>query len=221
MSSNSATTQVQLLVESELEGVITSGAATGKINGINHLVIVIRDFERSLKFYRDVLGFKLITHTPGRAANPDDRTQLFAYDSLSFMRVADNVVLGLYECKHAAIQSHASTTVGIWPDSEAHHLPITPFGLDHISFNVPTWTDVLWFRDHLTEHGISVSQIFDYADGSASRIFDETWPLMPTEPGSTSLFRDKEDVVLSGSVYFYDPDGNALEVSTMDWTRPE
>ncbi|MCZ4492493.1 MAG: hypothetical protein QOH30_4119 [Baekduia sp.] len=217
---SAATIDLDDLTPDELAGITTRGPAVGKITGVNHLMMVCRDFERSLHFYRDLLGFRLLTHTHGRAADPADRTSKFAYDSIAFFRVTDNVVFGLYELRHAAEQAHASTTLEIWPEADRHHLPPTPFGLDHLSFNVPTWADVVWFHGHLEANGVAVSPLFDFTDGSAGRMFDENWPVFPTEPGATPLFRDPSDQVLSGSVYFYDPDGNALEVSTTDWTRP-
>jgi catechol 2,3-dioxygenase-like lactoylglutathione lyase family enzyme len=215
----SARAEVQELSPEELAHYTTRGEATGKIVGVNHMMLVCRDFERSLTFYRDILGFKLISHTSGRAYDPADRSKLFAYDSISFFRVAPRFVFGLYEIRHAEEQAHASTTLEIWPNKEEHHLPPHPFGLDHISFHVPTWKDVLWFREHLQSQGVAVSPIFDFADGGAQRMFDENWPAFASEPSETPWLRDKSENVLSGSVYFYDPDGNALEVSTDDWTR--
>lgn len=35
---------------------------------IDHVVLNVRDLERSLQFYTDVLGFKITTHNPGRGA---------------------------------------------------------------------------------------------------------------------------------------------------------
>lgn len=218
MSPATATTELADFSTAELDEIVTNGDASGKISGVNHMVLICRDFERSLNFYRDVLGFKLILRIPGRAADPSDRTSKFAYDSLSFFRIADNVVLGLYEIRHAAPPA-ASTTLEIWPNPDDHQLPQRPSGLDHISFLVPSWQDVKWFRDRLTEHEISVSPLFDLADGSGQAVFDENWPAFPSDPGTTPWFRDPRDKFNSGSIYFYDPDENALEISTADWTR--
>jgi catechol 2,3-dioxygenase-like lactoylglutathione lyase family enzyme len=213
------TTTLNELTPEEMRSHQARGPATGKINGVNHLMLVCKDFERSLRFYRDVLGFTLLAHSMGRAADADDRTKAFAYDSIAFFRVCDNIVFGLYELRHAADQANASTTLEIWPEDGRHTLPPRPFGMDHISWNVPTFADLLWFRDHLLAHGVEVSPVFDWVGGKAHEMFDEHWPVIPTEVTETPFFRDTERKVLSSSIYFYDPDGNALEISSTDWSR--
>src|ERR1700748_198826 len=110
MATANVTKEIADLSNEELDEIITAGPATGRITGINHMMIVVKDFQRSLEFYRDLLGFKLISHTPGRAADPDDRRYKFGYDSIAFFRIADNIAFGLYEIKHAALQAHASST---------------------------------------------------------------------------------------------------------------
>jgi catechol 2,3-dioxygenase-like lactoylglutathione lyase family enzyme len=213
-------TRLQRLDPEELAAVTTRGPATGRITGINHLMLVCRDFERSLRFYRDLLGMRLIFHGPGRAADAADRSAAFAYDSIAFFRVTESIVFGLYEIRHAPEPAQASTTLEIWPEPERHPFPVAPSGMDHLSFQVGSWSELLWFREHLVDAGVPVSPPFDFTDGQASALFEEHWPLIPTDASATPLFADPAFPVLAGSIYFYDPDGNPVELSTTDRTRP-
>jgi catechol 2,3-dioxygenase-like lactoylglutathione lyase family enzyme len=212
-------TRLQRLDPERLEAVAGGGPAAGRITGINHLMLVCADFERSVRFYRDLLGMRLIFHGPGRAADAADRSAAFAYDSIAFFRVTPTFVFGLYEVRHAPQPAQASTTLEIWPDAEAHPFPVATSGMDHLSFDVGSWTELLWFRDHLVAHGVAVSEPLDFTDGQARARFDEHWPLIPTDDAPTPLFADPAFPVLAGSIYFYDPDGNPVELSTTDRTR--
>jgi hypothetical protein len=68
---------------------------------------------------------------------------------------------------------------------------------DHLSFDVPEHEDVVWFREHLLANGVAVSEVSERRGKDGAHRF-------------------------ISSIYFYDPSGNPLEISSMftadeDW----
>src|SRR4051812_38468136 len=69
------------------------------IRRLNHAVLYVSDVDRSVTFYRDLLGFRVIHHVPGmaflRAADSDNDHDLglFAVDDDT---TADRPTVGLY-----------------------------------------------------------------------------------------------------------------------------
>src|SRR6266508_3334601 len=49
--------------------VASRGPAAGKITGINHLVLFARDLDQSVRFYRDILGLKIVKTQPRFSTN--------------------------------------------------------------------------------------------------------------------------------------------------------
>jgi catechol-2,3-dioxygenase len=72
------------------------------IQRLNHAVVYVRDVARSVAFYREVLGFKVVTEMPGRAA---------------FIQAAGSTNdhdLGLFQIGAQAPDSAAGRTVGLY-----------------------------------------------------------------------------------------------------------
>jgi len=73
------------------------------IHRLNHAVLYVRDVARSVAFYRDVLGFHIITEIPGRAAflradgsTNDHDLGLFAIGDQARASAAGRDEVGLY-----------------------------------------------------------------------------------------------------------------------------
>lgn len=73
------------------------------IHRLNHAVLYIRDVTRSVAFYRDVLGFEVISEIPGRAAflradgsTNDHDLGLFAIGAQAASSGAGRTSVGLY-----------------------------------------------------------------------------------------------------------------------------
>lgn len=73
------------------------------IHRLNHAVLYVRDIDRSVAFYRDVLGFQVITEIPGRAAflradgsTNDHDLGLFAIGLQARSSAAGRETVGLY-----------------------------------------------------------------------------------------------------------------------------
>jgi catechol-2,3-dioxygenase len=73
------------------------------VQRLNHAVLYVRDVDRSVAFYRDALGFRVVTSIPGRAAflqaeasSNDHDLGLFAIGSQAADSTAGRSSVGLY-----------------------------------------------------------------------------------------------------------------------------
>jgi len=96
------------------------------VQRLNHAVLYIRDVDRSVAFYTEALGFRVVTSIPGRAA---------------FLQAADSTNdhdLGLFAIGSRAGDSTAGpSTVGLSP----------------LAWEVDTLAELQRIRDVLTERG--------------------------------------------------------------------
>src|ERR1051325_4016344 len=58
-------------IEARTDIKTTGGPAVGRLAGVNHLQLIVSDMDRSVRFYRDILGLRVIRTTsdypaPGR-----------------------------------------------------------------------------------------------------------------------------------------------------------
>ena len=99
------------------------------VQRLNHAVLYVRDVERSVAFYTEALGFRVITGIPGRAA---------------FLQAADSTNdhdLGLFAVGDRAGDSTAGrSTVGLY----------------HLAWEVDTLAELQRIRGVLAEHGALV-----------------------------------------------------------------
>jgi catechol-2,3-dioxygenase len=98
------------------------------IRRLNHAVLYVRDVERSLDFYRDVLGFRLVHQLRGAA----------------FLRAAESDNdhdLGLFE---------------VGPDAAPSAAGRGAVGLYHLAWSVPTLADLVEHAERLGAAGALV-----------------------------------------------------------------
>ncbi len=99
------------------------------VQRLNHAVLYVRDVARSVAFYTEALGFRVIVEIPGRAA---------------FLQAADSTNdhdLGLFAIGDRAGDSTAGrSTVGLY----------------HLAWEVDTLAELQRIRGVLTEHGALV-----------------------------------------------------------------
>ena len=169
------------------------GPAVGRIHGVNHLVLIVDDMDASVRFYRDLLGFKVVRTVayPVDPAKPLRVPKTYFFD----IGAAGGALLGLFEVQRDCSLSDPGTEPALvptlWPGESSS---VNPRKLDHLAFNVDTRDDVVWFHDHLRATGVEVSDVTSLA-GRFEQGFVE-------------------------SIYFYDPSGNPLEIATCDWEHP-
>lgn len=133
------------------------------ILGINHLAFATSDLDGTIRFWRDVMGLRIVATTGNR---PD-----------------------LYPYRHYFFEVGPGTTVAFfeWPGMVEYSkkpagLPVRgAIHFDHLSLNVPDKTALLRLRMRLVDENIDVTGIVDHQ--------------------------------FIQSIYFYDPNGIALEAS--------
>jgi catechol 2,3-dioxygenase-like lactoylglutathione lyase family enzyme len=111
-----------------------------KYNGVNHLAMATGDMDKTIRFWRDLLGMRLVAGL-GR---PGYRHYFF--------EISENDLMAFFE----------------WSDVEPvaekeHGRPVKgPFAFDHVSIGVET-EDALWeLKDRLAAAGVWVSEVIDH-----------------------------------------------------------
>ena len=131
-----------------------------KITGLDHIVLNVRDIDRSLAFYTQVLGLK------------GERVQEFREGKVGFpsVRINEHTIIDLFPLKGAEVQEKIA--------EKAHR------NLNHFCLVVEK-EDFSEIVEYLKGHGIAIRE------GPISR-----W-------GAQGR---------ATSVYFFDPDGNEVEI---------
>ncbi len=111
-----------------------------KFNGVNHLAMATGDMDKTIRFWRDLLGMRLVAGL----GQPGYRHYFF--------QISDSDLIAFFE----------------WPGTEPvpnkeHGRPVQgPFIFDHVSFGVET-EDALWeLKDKLEAAGVHVSDAIDH-----------------------------------------------------------
>ncbi len=114
-----------------------------RLSGVNHLAMVTGDMEKTIRFWRDTLGCKLIGTT--------------------------GHMEGGYPYRHYFFSIGPGSTVAFfeWPDIEFSSKPagIPARGkvhFDHVSFNVPNLEELLELQAHLRREGVEVTEVVDH-----------------------------------------------------------
>ena len=116
---------------------------------INHLAFITDDMEKTIRFYRDLLGMEL--------------TLGIGHDGYRhyFFKTANNyIAFFAYEGARAM-------------EKKSHGAPSTaPLGFDHLSISVNSKTDLFALKDRLDAAGIEVSSAVDHGFGWSIYFFD-------------------------------------------------
>ncbi len=108
--------------------------------GINHLAMVTRDMDRTIRFWRDFLGLRLVAGLG---------TEGYRH---YFFEISENDMIAFFE----------------WPDVEAipekdHGVPVKgPFAFDHVSIAVETDADLWLLRNKFEAAQMWISEIIDH-----------------------------------------------------------
>ena len=157
-----------------------------KVKGFNHLAMVTGDMEKTVRFYRDVLGMPLIAavgNTPGGYPHRH-----------YFFEVGPNTTIAFFE----------------WPGMvEEFHKPAGQpargrFQFDHVSFDLESEEALLELQDRLKEAGVEVTEVIDhkfihsiyFTDPNGIALEASVWITNPTgrEPdyANSYVFQDKD-----------------------------
>lgn len=133
-----------------------------KLQRLGHVLIAVRDLEKSKAFYTGILGFKVLEQDPDHGG--------------LFLSIGDyGNTLDLFQSKDPDIGSQPRAVIG----------NCVGRGIRHTAFAVETEEDLKDAYQTLTAAGIEIHNALDHTSQK--------------------------------SVYFYDPDGNLLEIV---WERP-
>jgi len=111
-----------------------------RFNGINHLAMATGDMDKTIRFWRDLLGMRLVAGL-GR---PGYRHYFF--------QISETDLIAFFEWP------------GIEPVAQKEHgRPVSgPFIFDHVSFGVEEEEDLWELKDKLSAAGFSVSDVIDH-----------------------------------------------------------
>ena len=111
-----------------------------KFNGINHLAMVTGDMDKTIRFWRDLLGMRLVAGL----GEPGYRHYFF--------EISETDLIAFFEWH------------GVKPVQEKDHgQPVKgPFIFDHVSFGVETEEDLWELKDKLSAAGFEVSDVIDH-----------------------------------------------------------
>jgi len=161
------------------------------ITGINHMVMVCKDMDVTHNFYVNVLGMKLkATGQESVALAKHAFKPAHPVKRIYFFEMGDGSCITFVELPTRGEPDAPLFTPNYWPGASAP--PKLPSKVDHVAFNVNSRDDLAWFHRRLKEHGVGVSEIYE---------------------------RDATPKFVK-SIYFFDPDGNAVEIATWDRADP-
>lgn len=111
-----------------------------RYNGINHLAVATGDMDGTVRFWRDLLGMRLVAGL----GSPGYRQYFF--------EVSSNDLIAFFEWP------------GVEPVAEKEHgRPAKgPFAFDHVSFGMESLDDLWSLKDRLDAAGIWVSEMIDH-----------------------------------------------------------
>jgi len=116
------------------------GNAVVKFNGVNHLAMATGDMDSTIRFWRDLLGMRLVAGL----GEPGYRHYFF--------QLSDTDLVAFFE----------------WPGVEPvprkdHGRPVRgPFIFDHVSFGVEKEEELWELKDRLEAAGFNVSDVIDH-----------------------------------------------------------
>ncbi len=152
-----------------------------KFRGINHAALATNDMDRTILYWRDLLGMRLIAGTGDNSARQ------------YFFEIAENSMISFFE----------------WPDVEPVEdrdagRPVKgPFSLDHICFELED-AGALWeLKARLESSGLWVSEVMD------NGFIDSFFSTDPNNIQIEFCYR-KKDIDLSKTPAMIDPRKSAL-----------
>ncbi|MBI3743875.1 MAG: VOC family protein [Chloroflexi bacterium] len=161
-----------------------------KITGFNHVVFVTDDMEKTVRFYRNVLGLT-VKATVASSRKPSGligkQRAADAWNRLYFFELANGDTLAFVEFPGFDTTSESSFFINLWPGKG---LKVQrPQKLDHVALNVENRDALVAVQQRLLEAGYAPSDLQELG-------------------GSPFVM----------SIYVYDPNGIPLEIAA--WGGP-
>jgi catechol 2,3-dioxygenase-like lactoylglutathione lyase family enzyme len=154
------------------------GTPTLTFQGVGHLALVTKDMEKTIRFYRDVLGMRLV----GTLGNQPDGLQYRHY----FLSLGPGSTLAFFEWPEVEMPARKDSGV-----------PASGRQFDHVSLAVATGEDLLAAQQRLQDAGWNVSDVVDH--GIVRSIYFE-------DPNDISIELSVWTVDLETDPVFEDPE---------------
>jgi len=111
-----------------------------KFNGVNHLAMATGDMDKTIRFWRDLLGMRLVAGLGRRGYRH------------YFFEISETDLIAFFEWDGVEPVKH-----------KEHGRPASgPFIFDHVSFGVETADDLWNLKDKLEAAGFDVSEVVDH-----------------------------------------------------------
>lgn len=125
-----------------------------KAEGVSHIAVCVADLERSLHFYRDLLGLTVRLHTTQQMARRPGAESAEMYQRPRESRTVANVWFDDPETTQPflVLTSHPGSQV------EGDPIKLDQIGISHISFGVE---DVRAYAEELMAKGVSLAGTLD------------------------------------------------------------
>ncbi|MCZ6473671.1 MAG: VOC family protein [SAR324 cluster bacterium] len=153
-------------------------------NGINHLAFITNDMNKTIRFYRDLLGLPLVAGV-GNGEFKHYFFQITPSDSIAFFSYSQATPM--------EIKNHGTPTSA-------------PLGFDHVSIGVNTKADLFQLKDKLEAAGYPVSGAVDHGFGWSIYFFDPnniplelTWQVLEIVKPPILADQGPTEVALEGS----------------------
>jgi catechol 2,3-dioxygenase-like lactoylglutathione lyase family enzyme len=164
-----------------------------EFGGINHLALTCSDMQRTVDFYTNILGMKLV------------KTLEFTRESGSGQHFFFDVgngrdAIAFFWFEDAPPPAPGIAQSGRWLKGAPRRSAIG--AMDHVALDVPR-DKIEAYRDKLRAKGIAVTEVVNHSDRPGIDQY------LPAEPNEDTFVR---------SIYFQDPDGITLEFAC--WGRP-
>ena len=157
-----------------------------EFGGMNHLALTCSDMQRTVDFYTNILGMKLV------------KTLEFTHESGSGQHFFFDVgngrdAIAFFWFEDAPPPAPGIAQSGRWLPGAPRRSAIG--AMDHVALDVPR-DKIEAYRDKLRAKGIDVTEVVNHSDRPGIDQY------LPAEPNEDTFVR---------SIYFQDPDGITLE----------
>jgi len=112
----------------------------GKYTGIHHLAMITDDMDKTIRFWRDLLGMRML------AATGDGKNRQYYFE------ISDNNIISFFQWPGA-----------VNPEEKEHGEPTTePLAFDHVAIGVEDDETLLAVKKTLEDAGFWVSHVVDH-----------------------------------------------------------
>ena len=111
--------------------------------GINHLALVTNDMDKTVRFYRDVLGMPVVGALSGETEGTPFRHYFFSMGAAG--------TIAFFEWPNASL-----------PERKDSGIPATGRQFDHVSINVGLMDELLDLQKRMRELGVPASEVVDH-----------------------------------------------------------